>query len=113
MNVLAEILPPPPVPAPRIADIKQAVAREFEVSVIALEGPHRHRSIARPRQVAMWLARKLTFHSTPTIGKYLGGRDHSTVVVGAQRIDLLLRTDGELWDHVSAVLASLKRSDVA
>ena len=110
---MIEILPPRPKDGLRIADIKQAVAKHYGVSVLALEGPNRHRSIARPRQVAMWLARRLTYHSTPTIAKHLGGRDHSTIVVGSQRIDDLIQTDPRMWDNVRAILEKLEVEKLA
>lgn len=104
-----DLLPPRPEGSrcPRIAEIKRVVAEHFDISIAGLDGPCRDRRLARPRQVVMWLSRKVTHQSTTVIARNLGGRDHSTIVVGAQRIDKLLQTDPALWDDVNAVISEL------
>jgi hypothetical protein len=104
----APFLPPRPVHRwNELAEIKRVTARQFGVTVMGIEGQDRRRSLARPRQVVMWIARRLTSLSTTTIGQRLGKRDHSTVIHGDQRIAELLEVDAELWDSVHAILGEL------
>ena len=63
-----------------IENIQKTVADYFKVRVADLLSKRRNRSIARPRQVAMALAKELTSHSLPEIGDAFGGRDHTTVM---------------------------------
>ena len=67
-------------PEPTIAEIKLAVAERFGLTVRDLESDRRARYVARPRQLAMFLARTMTHHSLPVIGRAFGGRDHTTVM---------------------------------
>ena len=76
--------------------IIEAVARHFGVEVAAFEGRSRSRAIARPRQVAMYLLREETGASLPQIGAMLGGRDHTTVMHGCDRISEMLEQDADL-----------------
>jgi chromosomal replication initiator protein len=71
--------------------------------VADLLSKRRTRSLARPRQVAMALAKELTEHSLPEIGDGFGGRDHTTVLHGCRVIRDLMQTDGKLredWDKL-------------
>ena len=63
-----------------IERIQQVVADYFRIKVADLRAKRRNRAVARPRQIAMYLIRKLTPHSLPDIGEYFGGRDHTTVL---------------------------------
>src|SRR5690348_15825661 len=74
---------------PTMAAILDAVAEETGIGPVELKGLARSRHIARPRQIAMWLARQLTLHSLPEIGRALGSRDHTTVLHGIRKIDEL------------------------
>ena len=75
--------------------IISAVAQQYQVPEEDLLGPRRTRQIALPRQVAMYLIREETETSLPKIGQALGGRDHTTVMYGHDRIlDLIERDDG-------------------
>jgi chromosomal replication initiator protein len=76
--------------------IVEAVAHHFGVEVAAFEGRSRSRCIARPRQVAMYLLREETGASLPQIGAILGGRDHTTVMHGCERIAEMLEQDADL-----------------
>jgi len=77
--------------APPIKKIKRTVSTYYGVSIIEIDSPRRHASIVLPRQVAMYLAKKLTGLSYPQIGRQLGGRDHSTVISGVRRIEHYLK----------------------
>jgi len=69
-----------------IENIQKTVAEYFKIRVADLLSKRRSRSIARPRQVAMALARELTNHSLPEIGDAFGGRDHTTVLHACDRV---------------------------
>ena len=68
-----------------IENIQKTVAEYFKIRVADLLSKRRSRSIARPRQIAMALAKELTNHSLPEIGDAFGGRDHTTVLHACQR----------------------------
>jgi len=68
----------------------------------------RTRDIARPRQVAMWLARELTPHSLPEIGDAFGGRDHTTVMHACRTIADLRTKDGTLNNDLHVLLQTIK-----
>ncbi len=72
------------------------VAHYFGLEVAALRGRSRSRAIARPRQIAMYLIREETGESLPHIGKMLGGRDHTTVLYGCERINELMEQDSDI-----------------
>lgn len=80
--------------------IVEAVAKHFGVEVAAFEGKSRSRAIARPRQVAMYLLREEVGASLPQIGALLGGRDHTTVMHGCERIAEMLEQDADLRREV-------------
>ncbi len=76
-----------------VDNIKKTVAAYFNISVSDLESAKRSRSIARPRQIAMALAKELTSHSLPEIGDKFGGRDHTTVIHACKKVAELKSTD--------------------
>lgn len=84
-----------PLP-PMVADIQAAVAFEFDIALGEMRSAHRKREFARPRQVAMYLSRKLTKRSMPEIGMRFGGRDHTTVIHAIRQIEHLRKIDPEL-----------------
>jgi chromosomal replication initiator protein len=87
-----------------------ATAESFGVSIIDLEGPSRKQPLARARQVAMYLCRELTDLSLPKIGGLFGGRDHTTVLHGVNNVAKLMKEDQHLFDRVTALLQSLRKS---
>jgi len=94
--------------APRSAamtpnQIIAAVAQQYQVPEEDLLGPRRTRQIALPRQVAMYLIREETETSLPKIGQALGGRDHTTVMYGHDRISDLIERDDGLRRQVHAI----------
>ena len=76
-----------------IENIQKTVAEYYKLRVADLLSKRRSRSIARPRQVAMALARELTNHSLPEIGDAFGGRDHTTVLHACDRVKDLRESD--------------------
>jgi len=87
--------------------IKQAVARQFNVSINDLTGKRRTQNIALARQVAMFLCRKHTARSFPEIGALFGGRDHSTVIHAIKCVNEKLNADEILKEQIERVLGVL------
>ena len=83
-----------------IEEIQRKVAEHYNVRLSDLIGPKRLRTIARPRQVAMYLAKQLTSRSLPEIGRRFGGRDHTTIMHGVRKIEELAATDSQLADDL-------------
>ncbi len=90
-----------------IENIQKTVADYFKIRVADLLSKRRSRSIARPRQVAMALARELTNHSLPEIGDAFGGRDHTTVLHGCRRIAALRDSEKRIDDDYRNLLRTL------
>ena len=90
-----------------IENIQKTVADYYKIRVADLLSKKRSRSIARPRQVAMALAKELTNHSLPEIGDAFGGRDHTTVLHGCRRIESLRETEKRLDDDYLNLLRTL------
>lgn len=88
--------------------IQRAVCEEFNVTLTDMTSKRRARIIARPRQVAMYLSKKLTKRSLPDIGRRFGGRDHTTVMHAVKRIDELRAADTEFNAQIEAVEGVLK-----
>ena len=76
-----------------IEEIQKRVAAHFNIRLGDMHSARRARSVARPRQVAMYLAKQLTSRSLPEIGRMFGGRDHTTVMHGVKRVEQLRETD--------------------
>ena len=90
-----------------IENIQKTVADYFKIRVGDLLSKKRSRSIARPRQIGMALAKELTNHSLPEIGDAFGGRDHTTVLHGCRRIESLRETDKRIDDDYLNLLRTL------
>ncbi|MCP5089629.1 MAG: chromosomal replication initiator protein DnaA [Gammaproteobacteria bacterium] len=90
-----------------IENIQKTVADYFKIRVGDLLSKKRSRSIARPRQFGMALAKELTNHSLPEIGDAFGGRDHTTVLHGCRRIESLRETDKRVDDDYLNLLRTL------
>lgn len=91
-----------------VENIQKTVADYFKIKVADLYSKKRTRQIARPRQVAMWLAKNLTSQSYPSIGEAFGGRDHTTVLHAVRTIESLRTKDNELNHDVHVLLQVLK-----
>jgi len=80
----------------RVVDIQDAVARRYGKKVSDLKSKRRTGDLVMPRQVAMYLARSLTNHSFPEIGREFGGKDHTTIMHACRQIDKAMQTDHEI-----------------
>jgi chromosomal replication initiator protein len=84
----------------RIEDIQRVVSRHYNVSKADLLSARRTRTIVRPRQIAMYLAKMLTPRSLPEIGRRFGGRDHTTVLHAVRKIEGMIEGDKVLADEI-------------
>ncbi|MEN8177217.1 MAG: chromosomal replication initiator protein DnaA [Pseudomonadota bacterium] len=90
-----------------IDSIQKTVAEYYQIRTSDLLSAKRSRSIARPRQIAMTLAKELTNHSLPEIGNAFGGRDHTTVIHANRKIKELRETDPRIAEDYSNLLRTL------
>ncbi len=88
-------------------NIQRTVAEYYKIKVADLMSRRRSRSVARPRQVAMALAKELTNHSLPEIGDSFGGRDHTTVLHGCRKIKELRESNSDISEDYKNLLRSL------
>jgi chromosomal replication initiator protein len=88
--------------------IQKTVAEHYALKQADLISERRARAVARPRQVAMWLAKQITTRSLPDIGRRFGGRDHTTVLHAVRRIEQLKAEDPVLAQDVEVLLRKLR-----
>jgi len=86
-----------------IDDIKQAVSERCNVKISDMHSSRKSRNIARPRQIAMYLSKKMTSHSLPEIGENFGGKDHTTVIHAVKRVESLYAEDKNFRDDVDVI----------
>ncbi|MEH7462567.1 chromosomal replication initiator protein DnaA [Bacillus thuringiensis] len=91
-----------------IYDIQKAVGDIFQVKLEDFKAKKRTKSVAFPRQIAMYLSRELTDSSLPKIGEEFGGRDHTTVIHAHEKISKLLKTDTQLQRQIEEIRDILK-----
>lgn len=96
----------------RIQDIANAVMERYAVRLSDLQGRRRSRSIVLPRQVGMYLARKLTPYSLNEIGNFFGGRDHSTVLHANRLVARRRQKDAAFRTRLDEIEEALQRSEV-
>lgn len=90
-----------------IENIQRVVAEYYKIKISDLLSKRRSRSVARPRQVAMSIAKELTNHSLPEIGDAFGGRDHTTVLHACRKIKELRETDTDIREDYQNLLRHL------
>ena len=86
-----------------VESVQQAVCKHFNVSLTDMRGSRRHRSIALPRQVAMYLCRKGLKSSFPEIGNKFGGKDHTTALAACRKIERMVAEDNMVRAKVEAI----------
>jgi chromosomal replication initiator protein len=91
-----------------IDEIQKKVAEHFNIKLGEMTSDRRARAVARPRQVAMYLAKQLTMRSLPQIGRKFGGRDHTTVMHAVRKIEELMRADPSLAEDVELLRRMLQ-----
>lgn len=90
-----------------VDNIQRTVAEYYKIKIADLLSKRRNRSIARPRQIAMALAKELTNHSLPEIGDAFGGRDHTTVLHACRMIAELRQSDADIEEDYTNLLRIL------
>jgi chromosomal replication initiator protein len=83
-----------------IEEIQKKVSAHFNIRLAEMTSPRRARAVARPRQVAMYLAKQLTQRSLPEIGRRFGNRDHTTVMHAVKTIEKLKAVDAAFAEDV-------------
>ena len=91
-----------------IDEIQKRVAEHFNIKMAEMTSSRRARVVARPRQVAMYLAKQLTSRSLPEIGRKFGGRDHTTVMHAVKKIEELVVADRALAEDVEVLRRMLQ-----
>lgn len=92
---------------PPVKAIQHAVADHYDVTVHDILSSRRTARVVKPRQIAMFLAKKLTLKSLPEVGRRFGGRDHTTVLHAVRKIESLAQEDGDLSADLNALISSL------
>lgn len=115
----------PPIPNEAIADaadiafpawvndvkkIQHAVCKEFGVRRVDLLSERRTRALVVPRQIAMYLCKRITHRSLPDIGRRFGGRDHTTVLHGIRKAEALLASDPAMRSRIEILAEALGES---
>jgi chromosomal replication initiator protein len=93
-----------------VDEIQKLTADHFGLKQADLLSERRTRSVARPRQVAMWLCKQHTTRSYPDIGRRFGGRDHTTVLHAVKKIEELLTSDDQIARDVEALTRKLRNA---
>lgn len=91
-----------------VEEIQRKVSEHYNIRLSDMIGPKRVRTYARPRQMAMYLAKQLTSRSLPEIGRRFGGRDHTTVMHGVKRIEELRNKDSQIADDLELLRRALE-----
>ncbi len=97
-------------PEVTVEEIMKTVAAKFNIRIVDLKSQKKNKNLVIPRQIAMYLARRLTSHSYPDIGAKIGGKDHSTVIYANNKIKDLLEKDPKMELVVREIEESLNRN---
>lgn len=91
-----------------VEEIQRRVSEHYNIRLSEMIGPTRVRTVARPRQIAMYLSKTLTSRSLPEIGRKFGGRDHTTIMHGVKRIDELRVKDSQIAEDLELLRRALE-----
>lgn len=109
-EALKDIIPSSKPKIITIQEIQRIVGQHFNVKLEDFKAKKRTKSVAFPRQIAMYLSRELTDSSLPKIGEEFGGRDHTTVIHAHEKISKLLEEDPQLQNQINEIKEQLKHS---
>ncbi|HWO97473.1 MAG TPA: chromosomal replication initiator protein DnaA [Bacillus sp. (in: firmicutes)] len=107
-EALKDIIPSSKPKVITIQEIQRIVGQHYSVKLEDFKAKKRTKSVAFPRQIAMYLSRELTDCSLPKIGEEFGGRDHTTVIHAHEKISKLIQTDGQLQRQIKEITDSLQ-----
>lgn len=108
MEALKDIIPSNKPRIINIASIQQVVGEQFNLKLEDFKAKKRTKSVAFPRQIAMYLSRELTDYSLPKIGEEFGGRDHTTVIHAHEKITQALQSDRQLQATIQELIDMIK-----
>ncbi|TFD96562.1 MULTISPECIES: chromosomal replication initiator protein DnaA [Jeotgalibacillus] len=108
-EALKDIMPSSKPKVITIMDIQKTVGEHFSVKLEDFKAKKRTKTVAFPRQIAMYLSREMTDFSLPKIGEEFGGRDHTTVIHAHEKISKLLATDESLKQELKDIKAELQK----
>lgn len=94
----------------QIERIIREVSLYFGVSVLDIKSSRRTKEVILPRQIAMYLSKKMTIRSFPSIGRLFGNKDHTTVLFGVRKIEALKETNPVVSKAISEISASLRET---
>ncbi|OAS83143.1 MULTISPECIES: chromosomal replication initiator protein DnaA [Metabacillus] len=109
-EALKDIIPNSKPKMIAISDIQRIVGQEFQVKLEDFKAKKRTKSVAFPRQIAMYLSRELTDSSLPKIGEEFGGRDHTTVIHAHEKISKMLQSDEQLQRQLKEITGLIRGS---
>ncbi|TBL77470.1 chromosomal replication initiator protein DnaA [Paenibacillus thalictri] len=95
-----------------IQDIQQKVGEFYGLKLEDFKARKRTKTVAFPRQIAMYLSREMTDHSLPKIGEAFGGRDHTTVIHAHEKITVAIKSDQELYKIIHTISEKIKNATV-
>jgi chromosomal replication initiator protein len=107
-EALKDIIPSSKPKVVTILDIQKIVGQNYNIKLEDFKAKKRTKSVAFPRQIAMYLSRELTDYSLPKIGEEFGGRDHTTVIHAHEKISKLIQTDSQLEKQLKEIKDMLK-----
>lgn len=107
-EALKDIIPSSKPKIITILEIQKTVGEHYSVKLEDFKAKKRTKSVAFPRQIAMYLSRELTDSSLPKIGDEFGGRDHTTVIHAHEKISKLMQTDTQLQRQVKEIQDQLR-----
>ncbi len=90
-----------------IDEIQRKVAEHYNLKITDMHSSRRARNVARPRQIAMYLAKQLTARSLPEIGRKFGGRDHTTVMHAVRKVEELIEADAQIAQDTDIIRRAL------
>lgn len=91
-----------------VEEIQKKVAAHFNMRLVDMQSARRARSVARPRQIAMYLSKQMTSRSLPEIGRKFGGRDHTTVMHAVRKVEELKATDSAFAEDLELLRRMLE-----
>lgn len=107
-EALKDIIPSSKPKVITIKEIQRIVGQQFNIKLEDFKAKKRTKSVAFPRQIAMYLSREMTDSSLPKIGEEFGGRDHTTVIHAHEKISKLLSDDEQLQQHIKEIKEQLR-----
>lgn len=105
---LKDIIPNSKPKKVTIESVQEAVAAHFQIRIEEMKAKKRTKTVAYPRQIAMYMAREMTDSSLPKIGNEFGKRDHTTVIHAHEKISRLFADDEELQQHIREITEKLR-----